>query len=179
MDNTSDAIEMEIINDYDYSNAVIDIETLSYLVQYCDSCYNQFLNTCEEEEEKNKKLKSEFKYYNYKKGYNSIFEITIKKEENTFESLKYKSFQAFSELISSNGIKNVDSLVINMDLSYKCGKEFEMKEHNNLFKISFKPYDITFKRKSNFKDPVMDNIENNINELLKRFKTQNTIFCTK
>ena len=50
---------------------------------------------------------------------------------------------------------------------------------NYLFKISFKPYDITFKRKSNFKDPVIDNIENNINELLKKFKTQNTIFCTK
>lgn len=53
------------------------------------------------------------------------------------------------------------------------------KEHENLFKISFNPYNIVFIRKSNYADSSMDNIENVINEILKKFSVQNTIFCTK
>ena len=53
------------------------------------------------------------------------------------------------------------------------------KGHENLFKITFKPYNIVFTRKSNYADQNMDQIENVINEILKKFRVQNTIFCTK
>ena len=52
-------------------------------------------------------------------------------------------------------------------------------EHENLFKMVFKPYEITFIRKSNFNDPSMDKIEEEINSIFKQFPVANSIFCNK
>ena len=89
------------------------------------------------------------------------------------------TFMASEDSYNSGHLINVDSVVITLDLSFKRGKDMATKEHENLFKISFKPYNIVFTRKSNYADPNMDQIENVINEILKKFRVQNTIFCTK
>lgn len=171
--------EIEVSHDFDYSNVVAEIETISFLVQYCNSYYEQFIKMCEEDEEKNVKLKSEFKFFQYKKGYNAKFEVAIKEKGNSFSNLTCKNYESFVEAVNAGHLRNVDSVTITLDLSFKRGKEYETKEHENTFKISFKPYEITFKRKSNHDDATMNQIENVINEILKKFRVQNTIFCTK
>ncbi len=171
--------EIEISNEFDYSNIVAEIQSISYLVQYCDALYNQLLKLMSIDEEKNEKLKYEFKNYEYKKTYDTKFEVTIRKKEYSLPNLNCKSYQSFIEAINSGHLKNIVSLTIELNLSYRRGKEMSLNEYQNNFKISFKPYDIKFIRKSNHNEIYMNQIENNINEILKMFKTQDSIFCTK
>ena len=63
--------EVEISREYDYSNSVPEVQFISFLAQYCDSYYKQLIKMCEEDEEKNVKLKSEYKNFQYKKSYNT------------------------------------------------------------------------------------------------------------
>ena len=49
--------EVEIRNEFDYSNIVAEIQPVSYLVQYCESLFNQLMNMINEEEQRNEKLK--------------------------------------------------------------------------------------------------------------------------
>ena len=70
--------EVQVSNEFDYSNAVADVYFISYLVQYCEVLYNQLLKLISTDEEKNAKLKPEFKNYEYKKTYNTKFEVLIK-----------------------------------------------------------------------------------------------------
>ena len=171
--------EVEISREFDYSNSVPETQTISFLAQYCDSYYKQLIKMCEEDEEKNAKLKSEYKNFQYKKSYNTKYEVAIKEKGNSFSNLSCKTYDSFVEAVNSGHLINVDSVVITLDLLFKRGKDMATKEHENLFKISFKPYNIVFTRKSNYADPNMDQIENVINEILKKFRVQNTIFCTK
>ena len=59
--------EVEISREFDYSNSVPETQSISFLAQYCDSYYKQLIKMCEEDEEKNAKLKSEYKNFQYKK----------------------------------------------------------------------------------------------------------------
>lgn len=177
--NQEEAREMEISHEFDYSNIVPEIQGVSFLVQYCESYYNQMIKMCEEDEEKNQKLKSEYKFYQYKKSYNAKFDVVIKEKNDNVSRLSCKTYESFIDAVNNKHLNNVESVVITLDLSFKRGKDLELSEHENIFKISFMPYNIIFTRKSNYEDENMDQIENIINEILKKFRVQNTIFCTK
>lgn len=177
--NQTEEKEVEISREYNYSNVVPEIQSISFLAQYCESYYKQIINLCEKEEEKNEKLKSEYKDFQYKKAYNTGYEITIKEKGSFLSNLSCKTYDSFVEAINAGHLNNVDKLVITLDLSFKRGGDIFLKEHENIFKISFEPYNVIFRRKSNYEDAIMDQIENTINEILKKFKIQNTIFCTK
>ena len=68
---------------------------------------------------------------------------------------------------------------IKLDLYYKRGKNDNLTDYENSFTIVFKPYEIIFARKSNHNEVNMNQIENNINEIMKKFPTANSVFCTK
>ncbi len=170
--------EIEISREYDYSNSVPEAQNILFLAKYCYSYYVQLIKMCEEDEEKNRILKSEYKDFLYKKSFSSKYEVAIR-EKDVFSSLACKTYDSLVEAANSGHLKNVESVVITLDLSFRRGKDMATKEHENLFKISFKPYSIVFIRKSNYADSSMDKIENVINEILKKFSVQNTIFCTK
>ena len=177
--NQDDDRELAINKEYDYSNIVPELGDVSYLINCCDQYYKNFIKLCDEDEEKNKKLKNDYKNYRYKKIYETDFEISIKQNNDFFATLTCKNYDSFYYTIIEQGLKSIDSLVITLNLSYRRGKEFKSDTHNNLFIISFKPYDIKFKRKSNYTDSLMDNIERAINDILSKFITQDTIFCMK
>lgn len=170
--------EIEISREYDYSNSVPEVQNILFLAKYCYSYYVQLIKMCEEDEEKNRILKSEYKDFLYKKSFSSKYEAAIR-EKDVFSSLSCKTYDSLVEAANSGHLKNVESVVITLDLSFRRGRDMATKEHENLFKISFKPYNIVFIRKSNYADSSMDNIENVINKILKKFRVQNTIFCTK
>lgn len=170
--------EIEISREYDYSNSVPEVQNILFLAKYCYSYYVQLIKMCEEDEEKNRILKSVYKDFLYKKSFSSKYEVAIR-EKDVFSSLSCKTYDSLVEAANSGHLKNVESVVITLDLSFRRGRDMATKEHENLFKISFKPYNIVFIRKSNYADSSMDNIENVIHEILKKFRVQNTIFCTK
>lgn len=62
--NINEDIETTINNEFDYSNIVASVDNISYIVQYCDNVYSQFQQLVAEDEQKNERLKYEFKNYN-------------------------------------------------------------------------------------------------------------------
>ena len=167
--------EIIINNEFDYSNKVAEVENISILIQYCESLYNQLLNLINEDEEKNERLKLEFRDYQYKKSYSNIFEILIRKK-NTYNDISFKSLDTFNESVKSGQLVNLEKLSINLDLCYKRGKNSDLRDYENNFKFVFKPYDIKFFRKSNHNESSMNQIEENFNKLFEHFREQKCIF---
>lgn len=166
-----------INNEFDYSNVVPTIEAISYLVQYCDQMNKQLTKLVEADEEKNKQFKSEYKDYMYKKSYEQEFEIYIK--EKSYNNITCKDFELFSSAVRGGHLNQVTELNITLCMNFFRGKKENLEEHENLFTIIFNPYDIKFCRKSNHNDPNMNQIEEQINTILKQFPVANSIFCNK
>ncbi len=169
--------EVVINNEFDYSNIIPTIEHIGILVQYCEGVYNQLLKLIEEDEQKNEKLKIEYKNYKYSKSYSERFEVSIR--EKTYNNLYCKTYNSYISAANNGQLKEVNSLEINLDLDYKRGLGNNLKYHQNSFTIIFRPYEIKFARKSNFNEENMNQIENTINQILQQFEKANSIFCTK
>ncbi len=166
-----------INNEFDYSNVVPTIEAISYLVQYCDQMNKQLTKLVEEDEEKNKQFKSEYKDYMYKKSYGQEFQVYIK--EKSYNNITCNDFESFSSAVKGGNLNQVTGLDIKLCMDFLRGKEEKLEEHENLFTIIFNPYDIKFARKSNHNDPNMNKVEEQINSILKQFPVANSIFCNK
>jgi len=166
-----------INNEYDYSNILPTIECITYLVQYCENVYKYFMSLVEEDEKRNEQLKYEYKNYNYKKTYSQRIEIYIK--EKSYNNITCKDFSSFQSAINDGNLKNVNGLDIKLELDYEKGTMNNFVNYENSFSIIFRPYEITFARKSNHNEIYMNQIENAINEILKQFPIANSIFCTK
>lgn len=166
-----------INNEFDYSTIIPKEENILYLVKYCDSLYQQMQKRMEEEEEKNKPFKFEYKEYMYKKNYSNRFEVYI--FEKTYNNISCKDIVSFETAMNCGQLKNVNSLEITLNLSFERGKNNALEEHENLFVIKFQPYHIIFARKSNFVDSEMNEIESSIRGILDKFPKTNSIFCSK
>lgn len=166
-----------IHHEYDYSNIVPRVDAITYLVQYCDNIYNQFLTLIEEDKKRNESLKFEFKNYQYKRSYREIFEVHIRNKD--YHYISCKDFTMFQSAINQGDLKNVNSLEIRLCLDYKRGREGNLISFENSFVVSFKPYQIMFVRKSNHNEEQMMKIEDDIKKILDQFPVENTIFCTK
>lgn len=166
-----------INNEYDYSNIVPTKDAISYLIKYCDSLNNELTRLVDEDEEKNKQFKEEYKDYMYKKSFGQLFAIKI--VSKSYNHIECENFNSFNSAIQGGNVDNVSSLKITLCLDFYRGKGLSNVEHENSFIISFKPYEIKFIRKSNFEDKMMNEIENNINNILKKFPIANCIFCAK
>ncbi len=177
MDFYEEEKETVINNEFDYSNIIPTAEHIGTLVQYCENVYNQFLKLIEEDEQKNEKLKIEYKNYKYAKSYGEKFEVSIR--EKTYNNLDCKTYNSYIDAVNNGQLKEVHSLKINLDLDYKRGSGNNLNYHENSFTIIFKPYEIKFARKSNFNEENMNQIENTINKILQQFQKVNSIFCTK
>lgn len=164
-------------NEYDYSTIIATPEAITYLVQYCDSTYKKFVALIDEDEKRNEQFKQEFKNYNYKKNYGERFEVYIR--EKNYNTITCKNLIAFQSAVNDGNLTNVSSLEIRMNLDFKRGKGNDLTDHENSFIIIFKPYEITFTRKSSHNEVKMNQIENGIKDILNKFQTVNTIFCTK
>lgn len=169
--------EVAINHEFDYSNVLAIEPAISYLIEYCDNVHKNLVNAITQDEQKNEKLKSEYRYYDYKKSYFTGLTVTIK--TTNYGRIECKDFDKFKSAVQAGNINNVEYLTIELNMSYKRGKEYETVEHENIFKISFHPYNIKFTRKSNHEDTEMDKIENNINAILNKFPIANSIFCSK
>ncbi len=172
------SVEQGVINnEFDYSNIVPTVDAVSYLVKYCEDILNQFLKLVEEDEEKNKQFKDEYKDYMYKKTYFQSLEIYIR--EKSYNNITCKDYNTFISAVKDGNLKNVNSLEIKLHLNFERGKGHDLDKHENKFTIIFNPYDIKFARISNHNDDNMSRIENQINSILKQFPVANSIFCSK
>lgn len=168
----------EVINhEFDYSNVLPDAKAISVLVNYCDNVYKQFVSLVESDEEKNKPFKPEYKDYMYKKVFSQGFEVII--WDKAFSHNSCNDINSFSLAVQNGSLNNISSLEIKMNIDFARGKGESLDTNENSFVISFKPYEIKFKRKSNHNDPEMNQIEESINAIMRQLPVSNTIFCTK
>ena len=170
-------IETSINNEFDYSTIIPSAEAIGYIVQYCETLYNQFMQLVANDEKKNETLKYEYRNFEYGRHFKSEFTVTIKKAG--LNTIICKNYNAYMEAVRSGNVNNLNGLDIIMDLSYKKGNTQNSVEHRNDFKVIFRPYDIRFIRKSNHDEMNMKQIEDSINGILKQFPTANSIFCSK
>lgn len=166
-----------INNEFDYSNIVPTVEAIAYLVQYCDQMNKQLTLLIEEDEEKNKQFKDEYKDYMYKKSYSQEFQVYIK--EKSYNNITCKDYESFASAVKDGNLNQVTGLDIKLRMDFERGKGNNCEKHENSFTIIFKPYEITFARKSNHNDSNMNKIEEQINSILKKFPVANSIFCNK
>ncbi len=166
-----------INNEFDYSNILPTKEAVLYLVQYCDQMNKQLTKLVEADEEKNKPFKDEYKEYNYKHSFGQVLDIYI--VEKGYNNITCKDYDTFLTTAKNGDLDNVSSINIKLCLDFYRGRKENLVQHENSFHILFHPYEIKFARKSNFQDSDMDQIENQINQILKQFPVANCIFCTK
>lgn len=171
--------EVKVINnEYDFSNIIVDGDHTKYLVYYLDGLNKQLKKLIEDDEEKNKQFKDEYKVYNYKKNYKNNFIIRVR-FENFSNNFECKDYESFESAINNNSIKNIRELSIELDFSYDSGSYNNYVEHENNFIIRMKPYDIKFIRNSNLNDESMNQVEKQILEIMNKFQVVNTLFCSK
>lgn len=173
----NEEVETIIEKKYDYSNAIVTESDVSYIAQCCDQIYRQFCNLINEDEKNNERLKIEYRQYNYKKSYGVRFLISIKNKD--FKVTECSDYVVFMEYVKNGKLKNIESVEIELALNFKRGREGSLNEHENLFRIFFRPYEIKFTRKSNYHEDSMDKIENYINDKLSKLPVVNTIFFSK
>ena len=164
-------------NEYDYSNILPTVDAITYLVQYCDEMNKQLTKLVEEDEEKNKQFKQEYKEYMYKKSYGQQLEVYI--VEKSYNNITCKDYSQFMSAVQGGKLNEIRSMNIKLCMDFYRGKGDNLEEYENSFIISFKPYEITFARKSNHNDQDMNQIEQQINDILKQFPVANCIFCNK
>ena len=167
-------IPCSIVNNFDYSNVIPKLENIEKIVQHCFNLYNQFKDRCNLEEERNRQFKSEYKKYDYKEMFSAGCSIIVNGKD--YKTIIYKDLPNFLSAVNNGNITNVSYLDILLCLDYRKGNGNNLIEHKNRFEIKFRPYDITFTRKSDFNEIMMNDIEDNINELMKSFNSVNTIF---
>ena len=130
-----------------------------------------------EDEEKNKQFKPEYKQYTYKKNYGTRFEIYIR--EKTYNNISCKDLVEFESAVKDGNLKNINSMEIKMDLDFRRGNGNNLEDHENSFTVKFEPYKIIFARKSNYIDQEINQVESAIKQILDKFPKVNSIFCTK
>ena len=170
--------EIVLNREHDFSNIIVDENHLLVLVRFLDGLNKQLIRLTEEDEEKNKQFKDEYKEYQYKQVYSQQLEVYIKYENYT-NNITCKDYESFSSAVSNGRVKNIKGIDISLHMDFKRGKGNDLFEHENLFNIKFEPYRIIFIRKSNREDTSMDQIENKIISIMNEFNVVNTVFCYK
>ena len=166
-----------INNEYNYSNIIPTTDVVFQLVKYFDSLYKHFQKLIEEDEEKNKKLVPEYQEFLYKDTYSFDFEVNI--TSKSINTICCKDLDQFISAVNGGNLNNIYALKIELNLDFGRGKGNNIENHKNKFKISFKPYEIIFIRKSNYNDQSMTEIEEMTKKALASFPVSNTIFYSK
>ena len=161
-------------HEYLYPNILVVREYVENLVGFCDRVYRAFIKKVAEEEEKNEPLKYEHREYKYKKSYGMRMKVYI--WTNSSVSLEYDNEGAFRAAANSGKLNDVSSLKIELDLDFGRGREGSIEDHKNEFRVEFRPYDIKLVRNSNYADPEMDELEEQIVKLMEDFPATKTIF---
>ena len=91
-------IVKNVINEFDYSNILPTNDYIFFLVQYLEMVCNKYLKLINDDEEKNKKVKYEFRDYKYGKMYSET-ELRVLIYDKGFECIKCSDFKSYKHCI--------------------------------------------------------------------------------
>ena len=162
--------EKKIIkNTKEYSDKIVNTYSIGILSNYCESIYKAFLKLTNKDEKDNEKLSYNKRNYHYKKK-NVSFEIyAVDKELNHYS---FETYNAYINSINGGNLDDVNSLSLKLNLSYSKGTNGNLEDYNNEYEIIFKPYSIKVERISNHKDECMDQVEEAIDNIIKKLPSE-------
>ena len=108
MYNEENTNETEVIvnPEYDYSNIIPDKEYIKVLVRSCEEMYKRLQDLFKKDEEKNERLKYEYRNYEYKKHFDTDFSIDIREtgigDGSLGQHLNFTDSNTFSDYIDRN-----------------------------------------------------------------------------
>ncbi|MBO4813215.1 hypothetical protein J5491_03670 [Candidatus Saccharibacteria bacterium] len=161
-------------HEHNYPDILVVREYVENLVSFLDKAYRVFLKKVEDDTSKNNALEPNQRNYSYKERYGSFFKVYI--YTSAGGSSSYDSDSAFRSAVTDGRLNGVKDLSVSLEFCFGRGLEGAIEDHRDAFKISFQPYDIKFTRDSNFSDPEMDALEEQIVKLLEDFPSTKTIF---
>ena len=173
MENTSPAT---IKNNHDHTNLLAVREYVDDLVKYCFGIYASFQKTQAEEEQRNERLKLEYREYQFRKSYSAHCEVVIYAGGQRTEFTDYANFQS---AMLGGMILGVDYLQISLNLSHYVGKYDSRDEHQHEYTIRFEPAKSYFLYAANMDDQNMNIIETLIEVCLNSFPASITILSKK
>lgn len=160
----------QVREEKDYSNKVIDSDSLLVLADKFQKLYNRMEKVFNDEETR---AQNNGGLYKYKKDCSKlIYEIVYK----NYSSVKCASYEEFYQVVKDNKLKNVSTLNFVLIINYNRGYSNKFEKINNEFCIIFNPFDVKSRRISTENDKNMDQIAQIINMELEKFTTADSIF---
>ena len=160
----------QIREEKDYSNKVIDTDSLLILADKFQKLYNRMEQVFNDEETR---AQNNGGLYKYKKDCSKlIYEIVYK----NYSSVKCTNYEEFYQVAKDNKLKNVSTLNFVLIINYNRGYSNKLEKINNEFCIIFNPFDVKSRRISTENDKNMDQIAQIINMELEKFTTADSIF---
>ena len=160
----------QIREEKDYSNKVIDTDSLLILADKFQKLYNRMEQVFNDEETR---AQNNGGLYKYKKDCSKlIYEIVYK----NYSSVKCTNYEEFYQVAKDNKLKNVSTLNFVLIINYNRGYSNKLEKINNEFCIIFNPFDVKSRRISTENDKNMDQIAQIINMELEKFTTAGSIF---
>ena len=157
-----------------YPNLLPVREYVENLASFCERAYKVLEKKADEDEQKNASIEYSQQEYVYKKSFGAGFKVHLYTNANV--SLDYETADSLLAASRDGRLNDVSMLVIRLDLDFSRGKNNAFEDHNNEFEISFRPFDVKFLRNSNYVDPDMDKLEDEIVKILEDFPFMKTIF---
>lgn len=157
-----------------YTSLLAVREYVVDLAKSCFATYDTLQKRMDEEAEKNEPLKYEFRTYRYHKHFATGCSVSV--SGDNYRSNSYESFEDFQNTINNGHAQGVASLTIELNLSYRSGKEGELVDHEHEFKIKFEPAETTLSYEANMEEPEMRAIHAQLQKKLDDFPSTFTIF---
>lgn len=160
----------QVREEKDYSNKVIDADSLLFLADKFQKLYDRMEKVFNDEE---LRAQSNGGLYKYKKDCSKlIYEIVYK----NYSSMKCENYEQFYQAVKDNKLKSVATLNFVLIINYNRGHSNKFEKINNEFCIIFNPFDVKSRRISTDYDKNMDQIAQIINMELEKFTTADSIF---
>ena len=139
MENTSPAT---IKNNHDHTNLLAVREYVDDLVKYCFGIYASFQKTQAEEEQRNERLKLEYREYQFRKSYGAHCNVTI---YGGGQHTDFKDYASFQSALLGGMILELDYLQISLNLSHYVGKFYRVgKAVYDLIPALFAPIKLSY-----------------------------------
>ena len=160
---------------YDFVDLLPVREYVENLVKVCGAFYEDFERKVVMDEEKNKKLSSEYREYEYGGLYGTQFVIWLY-YNGRYDGVKIERAADFSELVARGELNDVSNLRLEITVNFRRGVGNEAQEHRHSYKIVFQALKNNFTYAANCDDEEMQLMEKKILGLLEDFPAVKTIF---
>ena len=149
--------------------------TMYWMCKYLDAKYRELEALVAQDEVKNQDLKYEYREYSHKKAYSAGYTIYLYSKTQRSVPAAH-SYAELEQMKNSGLLKQLRRMTIEVNYDYGVGKDNQINDYHNEFKLSFEPYEIVFTRVSDYDNETINEIEETVKRKMNEFLYYETIF---